>query len=330
MATLNAVQQTNAPRRGRRYWFRVLRLAAFAVLMPVIGLPMLFGAVGMWVLTHPACGGDGPSPGEYRLPYREISIPASIGGTYRGYFIRGTRDATIIVPPAYSGGRGGMLHEAALLAQDGYNVLLFESRVCAGKGALSLGYSEVDDVGDVLAYLRQNSDDIHVNMAKLALHGFSSAGATSLMAAARFPEIAAVLAEGGYHNAEAQMGIDRPNGIMIGLISLGARIAYRLGTGIDSALLSPLDAIRHIPPRAVFLVYGSREVSLNGGEQEFAAAQAGAVNPARPPRLWIVPDATHGSYTYTVGVEEYKRWVLPFYACALLDQCAQWDALWTK
>jgi fermentation-respiration switch protein FrsA (DUF1100 family) len=317
-------------RRDRRYWLRLLRLAAFAVLIAVIGLPMLSGAVGMWALTHPVCGGNGPSPGEYRLAYREISIPASSGGTYRGYFIPGSKEGTIIVPPAYNGGRGGMLYEAALLAQDGYNVLLFESRICAGKGVISLGYSEVDDVGDVLAYLRQNNDNIRVNMTKLALHGFSSAGATSLMAAARFPEIATVLAEGGYHNAEAQMGIDRPNSIMVGLISLGARIAYRLGTGLDSSVLSPLDAIRHIPPRPVFLVYGSREVSLNGGKEELAAAQTGEVNPARPPRLWIVPDATHGSYTYTVGIDEYKRWVLPFYACALLDQCAQWDTLWTK
>jgi dienelactone hydrolase len=323
-------QQSGPPRRDRRYWLRLLRLAVFAVLLPVIVLPVLAGAVSMWALTHPGCGDDGRSPADYQLAYREISIPARAGGTYRGFFIPGTKDATIIVPPAYNGGRGGMLHEAALLAQDGYNVLLYESRACAGKPVISLGYNEVDDVGDVLAYLKQNGDNIRVNLSKLALHGFSSAGATSLMATARFPEIAAVLAEGGYHNADAQMGIDRPHSLLDVLILFGSRIAYRVGTGIDSAALSPLDAMRHIPPRPIFLVYGSREVSLNGAKEELAAAQSANPDPAKPPRLWIVPEATHGSYTYTVGVDEYKRWVLPFYACALFDQCAQWDALWTK
>jgi dienelactone hydrolase len=298
---------------------RLLRLALVAVITPIILLPPLSGAMGMWLLTHPPCGGDGPTPADYKLTYREINIPTRQGGFYRGYFIHGIKDATIIAPPAYNGGRGGMLHEAALLAHDGFNVLTFESRLCAGKGVHSLGYHEVEDVADVLAYLKQNNDDIKVNLSRIAMHGFSSAGATSLMAAARYPEIRAVLAEGGYHNADAQMGIETARNPGDAMILFGARLTYRIATGEDPSVLSPIDAIKHIPPRPIFLVYGSRENSLDGAKAQLAAARA--ADPNTMADLWIVPDAVHGSYVYTVGEEEYKRHVLPFYNCALLAQC---------
>jgi dienelactone hydrolase len=298
---------------------RLLRLALVAVITPIILLPPLSGAVGMWLLTHPACGGNGPSPADYKLPYREISIPTRQGGVYRGYFIPGSKDATIIAPPAYNGGRGGILNEAALLAYDGFNVLTFESRLCAGKTVHSLGYHEVEDVADVLDYLKQNDDGIKVNMSRVAMHGFSSAGATSLMAAARYPEIRAVLAEGGYHNADVQMGIETTTNVTDSMILFGARLTYRIATGEDPSVLSPIDAIKHIPPRPIFLVYGSRESSLNGAKAQLATARA--ADPNTMADLWIVPDAVHGSYVHTVGEEEYKRHVLPFYNCALLAQC---------
>jgi hypothetical protein len=309
----------------RRRWLRLLIIAVSAIVLVVILLPTLLGAGMMWTLTHPGCGDDGAKP---NLPYREISIPAHAGGVYRGYFIAGTKDATIIVPPPYNSGRGGMLHEAALLAADGFNVLTFESRVCAGKSSLSLGYSEVDDVGDVLAYLRQNADNITVNMDKIALHGFSSAGATSTMAAARYPEIHALLAEGGYHDMDSYVGISQATGIMDSLIVFGARTAYHIATGLDVTVLSPLDAITHIPPRPIFLVYGKVEPSLSGARQQLAAVRA--MNPQTFIQLWEVPGAGHGGYLSSVGADEYKRHVLPFYNCALLDQCDDWQALWNQ
>ena len=180
--------------RRPSYWLRLLILAAVAIGVIVVALPMGAGAATMWALTHPACAGDERTPGDLGIPNAiRINIPSRSGGAYRGYFMPGTNDATIIIPPTYSGSRISMIDEGSILVKAGhYNLLMFESRVCAGKGAISLGYSEVDDVGDALDYLRNNYDSIGVNMAHIALHGFSSAGATAIMAAARYPEIAAV------------------------------------------------------------------------------------------------------------------------------------------
>jgi hypothetical protein len=128
-----------------------------------------------------------------------------------------------------------------------------------------------------------------------------------------------VLAEGGYHNADVQMGIETARNITDAMILFGARLAYRLATGEDPSVLSPIDAIRHIPPRPILLVYGSRENSLNGARAQLASARA--ADPNTMADLWIVPDAVHGSYVFTAGEEEYKRHVLPFYNCALIAQC---------
>jgi len=314
-------------RWDRRYWTRLLVLALAAILVPVVMVPLLIGAGGVWGLTHPPCLQDGSTPADYKLDYREITIPSQSGLNYHGFFIPGTKDALVIVVPAYTNTRGGMLHEGALIAQHGFSVLTYESGICAGKTVSSLGYAEVDEVGDVLAYLKKNPDNLKVNMSRIALHGFSSAGATSTMAAARYPEIYAVLAEGGYHNMDDAMGYNNANKSFVeSLMSFGARATYRLSTGLDPALLSPIDAIKKIPPRPIFLVYGSQEVSLPGAKEQFAAVKS--VDPNARIQLWIVRGSGHGGYIPTVGVDEYKRWVLPFYDCALLDQCTQWDALW--
>jgi acetyl esterase/lipase len=221
-----------------------------------------------------------------------------------------------------------MMPEASLLAKDGFNILIFESRICAGRDVISLGYSEIDDVGDALTYLKRNPDKLPVNMDKIALHGFSSAGATSTMATARYPEIHAVLSEGGYHNIDEQLGLQRASGIFDSLMLIGTRAAYRVGAGVDASMLVPVQAIKNIPPRPVFLVYGSIEPSLPGAREQLATARGAASSPDDIIQLWIVPGAGHGGYLTAVGTEEYKRHVLPFYHCALLNDCQVWNELW--
>jgi hypothetical protein len=162
----------------------------------------------------------------------------------------------------------------------------------------------------------------------VALHGFSSAGATSIMAAARFHEISAILAEGGYDNIDEQLGIVHDANFFESLMTFGSRLVYRIETGQDVSVLKPVEAIRRIPPRPIFLVYGTREISLPGAKEELAAARS--VNPNTFIELWLVRGATHGTYIDAVGKAEYLRYVLPFYACALLDQCAAWRALWVQ
>jgi len=294
--------------RTRRYWRRLIALTATALVFAGVGVPAGAAFITTYALLNPACGESGKTPGDYGYAWEDVTLKAQAGGSFRAYFIPGTNGAAIIIPPPYGGGRGNRLHEGDVLARHGYAVLAFESRRCADMGSLSLGYKEMDEVKDALDYLRTRKD---VNPAQIGILGFSSAGATAVMAGARFPEIQAIVAEGGYGDfAEGAVGLGTREGSLLEEIfkwSLAA--SYRLITGISIDRLSPQDMIRDITPRPVLLIYGSRERSLAGAYDQLASAGPNA-------DLWVVEGARHGNYL-DVAPQEYERRVIAFFDNAL-------------
>jgi hypothetical protein len=112
------------------------------------------------------------------------------------------------------------------------------------------------------------------------------------------------------------------------LLQFGLTLAYRLSTGDDSSVLDPAVAVVKIPPRPVFFVYGSKEISLGGALDMLNSVRTAA--PDTMAALWIVPGADHGGYIGAVGEAEYTRQALAFYDCALLAECAQWNTTWEK
>lgn len=280
----------------RRRALRALRLAALALVFLLLTLPFGLGFVGVFSILHSPCGPT-PDPAAYGLVYERVSFPSSaLGRDISGYFFPGTNGAAVIIPPALGSSASGQLDEVAVFQQHGYSVLTFESRPCLGLPH-SLGYAEVAEVGDALAWLSARPE---VDPARIAVHGFSSGGATAIMAAARYPQIAAVIAMGGYADFDHYLDEQIAGLWYAPLFRLGADAAYWLTTGQPMALLSPLTAIGQLAPRPVLLVYGSDEPSLAGGRQQLAAA-------GRAAQWWEVPGATHGSYIYTAPADFEAR-----------------------
>ncbi len=290
-----------------RYWRRIITLAVLAVTITIIIVPAGAGFVMTYALLNPPCSENGKTPGDFGYTWEDVTLSARAGGSFRGYFIPGTNRAAIIIPPPYGGGRGSRLQEGDVLARHGYAVFSFESRRCAGMGSLSLGYEETNEVKDALDYLRARAD---IDPDKIGILGFSSAGATSVMAGARFPEIRAVAAEGGYGDfAEGAIGLGTGASILETIFKASMAISYRIISGTDIDKLSPEDMIGSIAPRPVLLIYGSRERSLGGAHRQLAAAGENA-------ELWVVEGAGHGNYL-TVAPEEYERRVVTFFDKAL-------------
>lgn len=280
---------------------RVLRLTAFALFLLALAALLLPGFALMWGITRAPCGGDRPPA----APHEVVSFPSSaLGRPVRAYFLPGTGAAAIIVPPAHAGGAGAQAAEIALLNRGGFHVLTFESRSCMG-AVHSLGYAEVDEVGDALAYLATRPE---IDAARVGILGFSSAGATSLMAAARYPQIAAVVAMGGYHDFPAYIRQNAGDSFFGRLFRLSAEAGYRLSTGLPLSVLNPLSAMPAIAPRPVLLIYGSAEPTLPGARQQAAGGLAVT--------LWVVEGAGHGDYV-AVAPEEFERRVLDFFRTAL-------------
>lgn len=294
-----------SPAAIRSPWYlaRLAGLFGLALALALAGLPVLLGLLSALALVYPPCNEGGATPGDYGLAWEEVTLPARAGGSFRGYFIPGTNGAAVLVIPPLNTGRDGRLREAALLARHGYAVFTFESRRCAGMGGLSLGYKEVDEVADALDYLLARPE---VDPARIGVYGFSSAGATAVMAAARLPHLRAVVAEGGYGDfSEGVLGSGSSRGLA-GLFEKAylwsIRRFYRLLTGLEMTVLSPLAVIDRIAPRPVLLIYGSQEVSLPGGRLQAAAAGPNA-------ELWVVPGAGHGSYLDVVPAAYEERLV---------------------
>jgi uncharacterized protein len=296
-------------RSRRRYWLRLLRLFGIALIATLVILPFSLGAVTIWRLTHPACN-PGSDPGWFNPRYEAVDFSSTNGLQEQGYFIPGSNGATILIAPAYNGGRGAELDVAKVFNDAGFNVFTLNSRACTAHGWISLGYQEVEDVQAAYRYLQTRPD---VDAARVGLHGFSSAGATVIMAAARMPEIRSVSAEGGYHDYPTALGLGNGSNILIQLYQFGAAASYRLVTGDDMHVLSPISVIDKIAPRPLLLVYGSIELSLPGARAMLERAQETGVQAD----LWVVERANHGQYL-KIAPEEFVRRLVSFHQAALL------------
>jgi len=299
------------PRKGRSLARRVRWLAgtvASVLFGLIVLLPAGMGFVTLGGVTHPRCA-YGPLPDAYGLDGEDVSVPSRLGVAFPGYFFPGTNGATIIVPPAYGQDRGGLLHEVDVLVRAGFSVLTYDSRNCLGLAPHSLGVWEAEDILDAVAYLHTRGD---VDTGRLGVHGFSQAGASGLLAAARTSEIRAVAAEGGYVDYGAQtLSLDRASDLFTTLFGLGAQLGYRAATGLGLESLRPVAVLSDIAPRAVLLIYGEYENTLAGARQ--VAAENDHV------RLWEVPGATHGSYLRSAEEDVFRAEVAGFFEEVLVS-----------
>lgn len=304
-------RQPASPSQDWRYWWRLLRVFIILVVIAVIAIPATGGILAAWNLTHPPCADGQTTPDAYgSYQWEEFTVEASSGGRFDGFFIYGTNGATLIFPPAYRQDRGGRLGHAAALMKHGYAVVSYESRRCGeDMKPLSVGYLEADEVGDILEYLRLRGD---VDMNRVGIHGFSGSGVTAIIAGARYPQLKAVIASGGY--ADMSDNLDSYGGdlsYLAGIYRFSMRQAYRVFSGISLEKLSPVDVIDEIAPRPILLIYGSTEPSLPGAYRQLEAAGDNA-------ELWVVEGAGHGNYA-SVAPEEYERRTVEFFDRALLQ-----------
>jgi hypothetical protein len=301
----------NPSSRGRQYWLRLACFAGLALSLGLVSLPAWYSVPLTLALLHAPCTDAGTMPASSSEAWEEITLQARAGGSFRGYFMPGTNGATVIIPPAGSDGRNGSLPIAEILLRHGYAVFTYESRPCTDIRPFSLGYQEVDEVADVLDYLLSRPD---VDPHRIGIRGFSSAGATSIMAAARLPALRAVVAEGGYGDfIENGVAVHPQADLITRLFWAGFRgsmgLTYRLVTGHSIRALSPVSEIGKIAPRPILLIYGAREPSLAGGRQQLAAAGTHTM-------LWVVEGAGHGQYLQ-VAPEEYESRIVDFFDEAL-------------
>jgi pimeloyl-ACP methyl ester carboxylesterase len=249
------------------------------------------------------------------LPVQAVAFPASDGVRLSGWLALASPQApTVILVHGFKGSRVEMLPWARFLYAAGYNVLLYDSRGCGQSAGwhIDLGAGEPNDVLGAVRYLEGRAD-LHVK--RFAALGTSLGAGIVLLAAAREPQLSAVVADSAWANEQPQL-------VRMGSVPLGPLAVPVLPyepalvgalVGADLRQVSPLAAIPLIAPRAVLLIHSADDTNTTtplAGERALYAA-AGA-----PKQEWIAPSGGHTG-ALTAHTAEYQRRVRAFFTTYL-------------
>jgi uncharacterized protein len=297
-------------RRRRRFlYFGGLVTIEVAVLGLVV-VPVKL----MYDQTHPSKVPLTDSPALHGLAFSAISFASPLDGTtLRGWYLPAPRPTgrTVVIAPGISDNRqaGGItLGLAPPLLSAGFDVLAFDFRAEGESDGdtQSFGVREQDDLLGAVAFAR-NRGARHV-----AVVGYSMGGVSAILAAARSPEIEAIVADSAF--ADLRTTIERRMqsiGFPQFLAPYG-RFLYGALSGTDPASAVPLDVVRTIAPRPMLFIAGTADSFVPATDTEDLASRAGP-----SAALWLVPGAEHvGSFAadparYIARVVAFLRGSLP-------------------
>ena len=132
---------------------------------------------------HPPRFPVGPvSPADLDLDYMDVTLSTEDNLTLHGWYIPSTNRAAVILVHAFNGNRTGTIFHAALLANHGYGVLLYDTRSQGeSEGDLyALGWEDYLDVFAALDYLQQRPE---VDAERIGVLGLSAGAKAALQEA---------------------------------------------------------------------------------------------------------------------------------------------------
>jgi pimeloyl-ACP methyl ester carboxylesterase len=265
-------------------------------------------------LSDPSCC---LHPSDPSLDVTTVQLTTTDQLTLACWYLPSHNRAAILVLHGEGGNRQTMLPHVALLAQHRYGVLSCDRR---GHGASmgaqrSWGWLDSADVGPMLAYLQQRPD---VDPGRIGVFGFSIGSQIALRAAAQYPIIHAVVADGPIPATTADLFppesvTEWPRAALDWLDNWFVD-RFLEHTFHMAAPLPVVQAIAQRPAYPLLLIttgqtgYG-RE--LRQGAWFYSAAR-------EPKQLWELPDVGHGE-GLAKHPTEYAEHVLSFFDHALVE-----------
>ena len=285
-----------------RYPRRMLLGAAALVVAVTVVWPVGLG----YVTTH--VGRAVVPPDRLGVPHENVTLTTSDGLRLRGWYVPSRNGAAVIAFP----GRNGPQRQARMLARHGYGVLLFDRR---GEGASegaphAFGWDGDRDVEAAVRFLRGRRD---VDPRRIGGIGLSVGGEMMIEAAAKHPELRAVVSEGaGARSFAEEKDYDGVHGFdKVASSVLEAVKTASLAVFADQSPPPHLAALaRRIAPRPLLLIAAPN--SRHGEElnRDYHAA-AGPTS-----TLWEIPESRHVD-GIAARPAEYERRVVGFFDRAL-------------
>lgn len=243
--------------------------------------------------------------------WETVHFPSPDGLRLAAWFIPpdpNSNGATIIFVHGMGGNRGNLLDEAVMLHDHGYGALLLDLRSCGeSEGTMNtLGYEEWKDVRGAVDYLLTRPE---VDAENIGLVGHSLGGAVVLRAAARIPEIKAVIAESAFTSLEDNIKQGVPALLGLPAFPFAPLVVYfgERETGVDLHEVRPIDDLPQISPRPILFIHGELDeiIDVENARRLYAAA-------GDPKELYIIPNVGHGGLPQAEP-EEFERRVAGFF-----------------
>lgn len=234
---------------------------------------------------------------------QDVSFSGADNLTLRGWYIPPKKDTVIILLHGYFADRTQMLFHAYHLSEAGYGALLYDERGAGESDGQqrSFGWRDVNDVGGALDFLKYKAPSV-------AIAGCSIGGQIALRAAAQYPQLRAVLADG-----PAMVSIEDlpPASDWEGTLTLRYHwlidrlLEWRVGMVAPPSVIA---TIAKIAPRPIMLFAGA-----DGNEKYHIRLyqQAAGANA----QLWEIPGATHCDGP-SATPDEYVRRMVNFFNAA--------------
>ncbi|NDJ77958.1 MAG: alpha/beta fold hydrolase [Chloroflexi bacterium] len=239
--------------------------------------------------------------------YQTVTFTTRDDLELHGWYIPPQNGAVIILLHGFGGNRQDLLPEAAVLANAGYGVLLFDLRAHGeSDGSLvTFGQRERWDLAAAVDFVLMQPG---VDAERLGAVGFSMGGATLALFAADDDRLRAVVIEAAFPVLE---DVIRSEADVFGPLTEWPAVWTVRRAGIDFDLVRPVDALCAISPRPLLLLYGEADEVVSPAERNAMLAAA-----CDPVERWVVPGAGHQNYTEVIP-EVYTARLLSFFDQAL-------------
>ncbi len=241
------------------------------------------------------------------LDFEDVAFPAVDETTLRGWFVPAARatDRSVVAVHGGASDRRDFLRHVPMFHEAGYGTLLFDCREHGlsdrlGRG-ISLGFRESEDVSSAVSYMKARG------FGTVAVIGTSQGASSAIIAAARDPDIAAVIAENPVASIlELLRGTIHAQRLWIPapLFGLMRDVAlWRMGA---SGKWESIDVVSEIAPRPLLLMHGTADEVVPPKHSELLFGRAG-----QPTDVWWA-DGAHHMRLFNRHPDEYRKRVLGF------------------
>lgn len=242
--------------------------------------------------------------------FEEVSLATEDGVTLKGWYRAPANGAAILLLHGAGSSRESIRPYATFLVRHGYGVLALDLRghgESAGK-TNKLGWQGTRDVGAAVAFL-QDRDEVQA----IGGLGLSMGGEVLLGAAADYPAISAIVADGATRRCTAELRAlesERPLAR-----NFTARVWYA-SVGLLTGEAPPrplLDAMVASPSTRFLLIAAGRNALERSFNRLFATTLGSRAS------LWVAPEADHIG-AFVVNPEAYEQRVIAFFQAELLGR----------